>query len=79
MDCDKPMRATPAKDIQDHVMNVNIPKSEGEWWAKDKIEGLEADLESAVKVAFRRGAHEWVRLNYPAIYIEMADELKRTL
>ncbi|AVH41875.1 hypothetical protein [Agrobacterium tumefaciens] len=31
----------------------------------DKIEGLSADLDSAVGVAFNRGAHEWVRMNYP--------------
>lgn len=34
----------------------------------DKIEGLEHELESAVKVAFARGATDWVRLNYPDIY-----------
>ncbi len=31
----------------------------------DKIDGLSADLDSAVDVAFSRGAHEWVRMNYP--------------
>lgn len=31
----------------------------------DKINGLSADLDSAVGVAFSRGAHEWVRMNYP--------------
>lgn len=36
--------------------------------AADKIEGLEADLGSAVEVAFKRGATEWVRLNYPEHY-----------
>lgn len=34
----------------------------------DKIEGFEADLDSAVEVAFNRGAAEWVRLNYPRQY-----------
>lgn len=33
--------------------------------AADKIEGLEADLRGAVQVAYRRGAKEWARLNYP--------------
>lgn len=33
---------------------------------EDTIDGLESELQSAVEVAFRRGAHEWVRLNYPA-------------
>ncbi|NTG86147.1 hypothetical protein G6L15_08310 [Agrobacterium rhizogenes] len=32
---------------------------------QDKVDGLEADLDSAVEVAFRHGAHEWTRLNYP--------------
>ncbi|MDR6818489.1 hypothetical protein J2X76_003666 [Neorhizobium sp. 2083] len=36
--------------------------------ALDKIEGLEADLDNAIEVAFQRGAAEWVRLNYPAHY-----------
>lgn len=31
----------------------------------DQVEGLNSDLDSAVEVAFRRGATEWVRLNYP--------------
>lgn len=31
----------------------------------DKIEGLESDLDSAVEVAYHRGATEWVQLNYP--------------
>lgn len=33
-----------------------------------RIEGLEADLESAVEVAYHRGAQDWVRLNYPDLY-----------
>ncbi len=36
--------------------------------ALDKIDGLEADLESAVQTAFKRGATEWTRLNYPDLY-----------
>lgn len=31
----------------------------------DKIEGLEADLDSAIEVAFNRGAKNWVEMNYP--------------
>src|SRR5690606_39049327 len=30
----------------------------------DKVDGLTADLERPVEVAYRRGATEWVRLNY---------------
>jgi hypothetical protein len=34
----------------------------------DKIEGLEADLESAVRVAYKRGAKEWTKKNYPNLF-----------
>lgn len=40
---------------------------------RDKIDGLEADLSSAVEVAFKRGAEEWVRLNYPTQYRSLAN------
>jgi hypothetical protein len=47
-------------------------RSDSDAWlmalAADKIEGLDADLESAVEVAFKRGATDWTRLNYPAQY-----------
>jgi hypothetical protein len=36
--------------------------------AIDKIEGLDADLDSAVEVAWKRGATNWVRMNYPKHY-----------
>ena len=36
--------------------------------AADKIEGLEDDLFLAVSTAYRRGAVEWTRLNYPEWY-----------
>lgn len=38
----------------------------------DKVDGLESDLESAVEVAFKRGADEWTRLNYPNLYWKFA-------
>lgn len=31
----------------------------------DSLEGTDEDLYQAVLVAYRRGAHEWARLNYP--------------
>ncbi len=42
--------------------------------AADKIDGLEADLEAAVAVAWERGATEWARVNYPrqALILERA-------
>jgi hypothetical protein len=36
--------------------------------AADKIEGLEADLDFVIEVAFKRGAVECVRSNYPEHY-----------
>lgn len=33
-----------------------------------KIEGMESDLFLAVETAYKRGAVEWTRLNYPAYY-----------
>jgi uncharacterized coiled-coil protein SlyX len=41
---------------------------------RDKVEGLEADLDSAVEVAFRRGAYEWARLNYPDAYVRLSSK-----
>lgn len=38
----------------------------------DKIEGLEADLDSAVEVAFKSGATDWVRLNYPQMFARLS-------
>jgi hypothetical protein len=32
------------------------------------IDGLKANLDSAVEVAFLHGASEWVRLNHPTHY-----------
>lgn len=41
---------------------------------KDKIEGLDSDLFEAVQVAYRRGAVDWARLNYP----QWIDRLERS-
>ena len=32
---------------------------------QDRAEGLESDLRQAVLVAWKRGAEQWCRLNYP--------------
>lgn len=50
---------------------VNGGDEEEPWW-KDKIEGLEADLDSAIEVAWKRGATDWVRLNYPTHYARLS-------
>ena len=34
----------------------------------DTVEGLEADLNSAIDVAYTRGGTVWVKLNYPEHY-----------
>jgi hypothetical protein len=34
----------------------------------DNLEGLDADLHEAVRVAYKRGATDWTRLNYPKYY-----------
>jgi len=39
----------------------------------DKVDGLNSDLDSAVEVAFRHGATEWVRLNYPTHFERLSD------
>lgn len=36
------------KDVEDQVMNTNIPKSEGEWWAMREIERLRAERHAAL-------------------------------
>lgn len=46
--------------------------AEREKW-QDKIDGLEADLDSAVEVAWHRGAYDWVRLNYPKHFERLKD------
>lgn len=61
-------------EVKHHRDCVHYPESLTKLWhdteeeLNDKIEGLEADLESAVEVAFKHGATEWTRLNYPALY-----------
>lgn len=35
---------------------------------ENDVEGLQADLDSAIRVAWVRGAHDWVRDNYPKHY-----------
>jgi len=42
-----------------------LPEGGGDTDWQDKAEGLEADLRQAVLVAWKRGAEEWCRFNYP--------------
>lgn len=41
---------------------------------RDKVDGLQADLDSAIEVAVSRGAVEWARLNYPGHYSLKGDQ-----
>jgi outer membrane murein-binding lipoprotein Lpp len=49
--------ASAQQDLADYVETL-----------EDKVEGLSSDLDSAIEVAFKRGATEWTRLNYPEHY-----------
>jgi hypothetical protein len=44
---------------------------------EDCIDGLQADLEEAVQVAYNRGAEDWARLNYPS-WIDRLEANKRS-
>ncbi len=48
------VRAETIRDIADYIDML-----------EDKVDGLESDLDSAVETAYKRGATEWARLNYP--------------
>ena len=52
-----------ADQITTQPLYLSAPAADDGW--RDKAEGLESDLRSAVQVAWRRGAKEWARLNYP--------------
>jgi len=43
--------ATPEAEIRNHVMNVNVAKSEGEWWAQREITRLQAELSALSRVS----------------------------
>ena len=44
--------------------------------AADKIEGLDADLRDAVRVAYNNGAVDWAHMNYPAWVVGFKRESK---
>lgn len=41
-------------------------------YTEDTVDGLSSDLDSAVEVAYNRGAHDWVKMNYPSNYDRMS-------
>lgn len=44
---DKACASTPAKTLEQHITDVNIPKNEAEWWAQRRITELETQLAEA--------------------------------
>lgn len=48
--------------------NIELPAASRIEELEDRIDGLEVDLDSAVEIAYLRGATEWVRLHYPSRY-----------
>lgn len=43
-------KAEDPKDLEDRIMNCNIPKSAAEWWAKEKISKLNERIEALEKI-----------------------------
>lgn len=63
-DYEKRIRSALSTSQSDPAPEIAALRAENER-LKDKADGLESDLDSAVEVAFGRGAHDWTRLNYP--------------
>lgn len=40
----KAMKSTSTKDLEQAIMDSTLPKNEREWWAKQRIEDLQAAL-----------------------------------
>ena len=67
------------KDIVNHLRNIE--EVTGLDWqhhitmarsAANAIEQLDADLASAVEVAYQHGAEDWVRQNHPDLYARLS-------
>lgn len=58
-----PTHPTDASKVYDMEQCVDL---------EDKVDGLQSDLDNAIEVAFKRGAIEWTRLNYPDHYARLA-------
>ena len=67
----KAFRAYPVYDSDGDPVRLIVQADESDQAAaaierlSDSNEGLTEDLYQAVLVAYRRGAHDWARLNYP--------------
>lgn len=67
----QPYSGPPVISIPRHVDNIDAILIEAASEIErltDKVEGLNADLYCAVEVAYKRGAVEWTRLNYPELF-----------
>lgn len=59
---------------------ANYPESLTQFWHNleqeylDKIDALSSELSDAVETAFRRGAVEWTKSNYPKIHEMLTSE-----
>ena len=52
---EKECAATPEADLEQHIMDSRIPKSEAEWWAKREIERLRSTLNQALGIIVEFG------------------------
>ena len=57
-----PAKASDPNDLERHVLDPNIAKSEAEWWAKSRIEELECENEALAKNL--RGKHSITGATY---------------
>ena len=60
------------------ALRAALAAEPGYW--QDKAEGLEADLDSALDIIFRRGdqgAREWLAMNYPGKFPAAPTEARR--
>ncbi len=64
----KACQSTPAKDLEDRIMNPNIPKSESEWWAREQIAALKASLINYFTAAEFENVEEMVATKPPEFY-----------
>ena len=67
MDIESRLRGLRDAIKDQHVDNVPIVTCGEIRDALETIEGLEEDLKSAVTIAWKYGAKDWVQMNYPRL------------
>ena len=70
-DC-KCYQATPAKDLEDYIMNSNIPKNEQEWWARRRILELKEVNSKLASIAIEKPP-------YKADLIQALEDLRKQM